>query len=51
MLIIKEAFDDKLLEQIRVLYEEAFPVSEKKPFSLIMEKRACIKMHDLTRFC
>lgn len=40
MLIIKEAFDEASIEQIRELYEAAFPASEKKPFSLILEKRA-----------
>ena len=40
MLIIKEAFEEKQLEQIRQLYEAAFPASEKKPFSLILGKRA-----------
>ena len=40
MLIIKEAFDEADIEQIRQLYEAAFPTSEKKPFSLILEKRA-----------
>ena len=40
MLIIKEAFEEKQLEQIHQLYEAAFPASEKKPFSLILEKRA-----------
>ena len=40
MLVIKEAFEDEQLEQIRFLYEAAFPASEKKPFSLILEKRA-----------
>lgn len=40
MLVIKEAFDEVEIEQIRHLYEEAFPVSEKKTFSLILEKRA-----------
>lgn len=40
MLVIKEAFEEKQLEQIHQLYEAAFPASEKKPFSLILEKRA-----------
>lgn len=40
MLIIKEAFDEARLEEIRELYEAAFPASEKKPFSLILLKRA-----------
>lgn len=40
MLIIKEVFDEAGIEQIRQLYEKAFPASEKKPFSLIVEKRA-----------
>lgn len=40
MLIIKEAFEEAQLEQVRQLYEAAFPASEKKPFSLILEKRA-----------
>lgn len=40
MLVIKEAFEEKEIEQIRLLYESAFPASEKKPFSLILEKRA-----------
>ena len=40
MLIIKEAFEEARLEQIRELYEAAFPASEKKPFSLILQKRA-----------
>lgn len=40
MLVITEAFDDACIEQVRQLYEDAFPASEKKPFSLILEKRA-----------
>ena len=40
MLVIKEAFEEKQIEQIRQLYEKAFPASEKKPFSLILQKRA-----------
>lgn len=40
MLIIKEAFEETRLEQIRALYEAAFPISERKPFSIILEKRA-----------
>lgn len=40
MLIIKEAFEEARLEQIRALYEAAFPISEKKPFAMILEKRA-----------
>lgn len=40
MLVIKEAFEEKQIEQIRQLYESAFPSSEKKPFNLILEKRA-----------
>lgn len=40
MLVIKEAFEEKQIEQIRQLYEAAFPANEKKPFHLILEKRA-----------
>lgn len=40
MLRIKEALEEKQLEKLRELYEQAFPASEKKPFSLILQKRA-----------
>lgn len=39
MLVIKEAFNDIQLEKVKDLYESAFPASEKKPFSMILEKR------------
>lgn len=39
MLVIKEAFNDTQLERVKDLYETAFPASEKKPFSMILEKR------------
>lgn len=39
MLVIKEAFNDTQLERVKDLYEIAFPASEKKPFSMILEKR------------
>lgn len=32
MLRIKEALEEKQLEKLRELYEQAFPASEKKPF-------------------
>lgn len=34
-----EAYQEQQLADIRSLYEKAFPASEKKPFSLILEKR------------
>lgn len=36
---LSEAWQDEQLHNIRCLYEAAFPTSEKKPFSLILEKR------------
>lgn len=39
MLMIKEAFDEIQLERVKDLYENAFPASEKKPFSMILKKR------------
>lgn len=37
---IKEANTREQLECVRKLYEESFPKSEKKPFSMILKKRA-----------
>ena len=34
-----EAYQEQQLKDIQDLYEKAFPASEKKPFSLILEKR------------
>lgn len=34
-----EAYQEQQLKDIQNLYEKAFPASEKKPFSLILEKR------------
>lgn len=39
MLVIKEVFEEAQLEKLKELYERAFPPSEKKPFSMILEKR------------
>lgn len=36
---LAEAYGKEQIEQIRQLYEAAFPASEKKPFSLMLEKR------------
>ena len=36
---IKEANTEEKLACVRKLYEESFPKSEKKPFSMILEKR------------
>lgn len=46
MLIMKEAFEEKQLENVKKLYEAAFPPSEKKPFADILAKRAegCVEV-------
>lgn len=38
-LCLVPADTEQQLEQIKTLYREAFPADERKPFSLIMEKR------------
>lgn len=39
MLFIKEDFDEYTLSALRELYEDAFPEDEKKPFSVILDRR------------
>ena len=34
-----EAYDIERLAKIQALYQEAFPVSERKPFKLMIKKR------------
>lgn len=39
MAILKNAVEEKQLEEIRRLYESSFPESEKKPFGFMIKKR------------
>ena len=47
MICLNEEFDTATLEKIRLLYEKSFPVSEKKPFNLMLKKRESDEMEFL----